>query len=92
MAEKPKMRVSTFTMPKLGHLMEEGTVAAWHKQPGDAFKKGELFLEVATDKATVEVEAPCDGMLLDIRVGEGETVPVNAVLATIARPVVEITA
>jgi pyruvate/2-oxoglutarate dehydrogenase complex dihydrolipoamide acyltransferase (E2) component len=86
MVEKTKMRVFEFTMPKLGHLMEEGTVAVWHKRAGDTLKKGELFLEVTTDKATVEVEAPCDGMLLDIRVGEGETAAVNTVLATIVRP------
>jgi pyruvate dehydrogenase E2 component (dihydrolipoamide acetyltransferase) len=70
-----------FTMPKLGHLMEEGTVVAWCKKVGDQVTKGDVFLEVDTEKVTLEVEAPEGGILLKILVEAGETVPVGTPLA-----------
>ena len=55
-----------FTMPKLGHLMEEGTVLAWKKMVGDAVEKGEILLEIEMDKATMEVESNLSGTLQEI--------------------------
>jgi pyruvate/2-oxoglutarate dehydrogenase complex dihydrolipoamide acyltransferase (E2) component len=71
-------------MPQLGETVLEGTVAAWHKNAGDVVEKGEMLLDVETDKAATEIEAPASGVLTNISVGEGSTVDVGTVLATIA--------
>lgn len=71
------------TLPKLGFDMEEGAIAAWLKNEGDPVKKGEVVAEVETDKATVEMEAPADGVLLKILVPAGQVVPVNTPVALI---------
>ena len=54
------------TMPKMSMTMEEGTMVAWLKQPGDAVRSGEPVCEVATDKVDMEVESPFDGVLARI--------------------------
>jgi pyruvate dehydrogenase E2 component (dihydrolipoamide acetyltransferase) len=72
-----------FTMPMLGEVMEEGRIVAWHKQAGDRVEKGEIILEVETDKAVMGVESPATGVLSEILVAAGETVPVNTPLALI---------
>lgn len=72
-----------FTMPKLGHLMEEGTVMGWRKREGERFAKGEILLEVESEKAILEVEALHDGVLLQVLVEPGQTVPVGAPVAII---------
>ena len=72
---------SEFTMPKLGHLMEQGVVVRWWKEAGEHVVKDELLLEIETDKATLEVDSPFDGTLLEVLVGEGEEVPVGTPLA-----------
>ncbi len=72
-------------MPLLSDTMTEGTVAAWHKQVGDEVEIGELLLEIETDKAVMEQDSFFQGTLLHIGVQEGETVPVNAVLAVIGK-------
>ncbi|GAP62107.1 pyruvate dehydrogenase E2 component [Ardenticatena maritima] len=74
------------TLPKLGFDMEEGAIAAWLKNEGDPVKKGEVVAEVETDKATVEMEAPADGVLLKILVPAGQVVPVNTPVALIGEP------
>jgi 2-oxoglutarate dehydrogenase E2 component (dihydrolipoamide succinyltransferase) len=71
-------------MPQLGETVLEGTVAAWHKHVGDAIEKGELLLDVETDKAATEIEAPESGVLSAVNVAEGDTVDVGTVLAVIA--------
>jgi len=70
-------------MPKLGLTMTEGSVSQWRAKPGDAVRGGEVLLVVETDKVAVDVEAEVDGVLLDIVVAEGETVPVGTPLARI---------
>ena len=77
--------VEEFTMPKLGHLMEEGTVMGWKKQEGEQFVYGEVLLEVESEKAILDVEALCDGILVEILVEAGQTVPVGAPLALFDR-------
>jgi len=72
-----------FTMPMLGEVMEEGKLIEWKKQPGDAVEKGEIILDVETDKVVAEVESPAAGVLKEIFVKEGETVKVNTPLAMI---------
>src|SRR3954470_17294042 len=70
-------------MPKMSDTMTEGVIAAWHKKVGDAVKSGDLLAEVATDKATMELESYEDGTLLYIGVKEGDAVAVDGVLAVI---------
>lgn len=71
------------TMPMLGEVMEKGTVVLWKKAEGETVAKGEVILEVETDKAIMGVESPAAGVLRRILVPEGGTVPVNTPLALI---------
>ena len=70
-------------MPRLSDTMTEGVVAKWHKQIGDSVNEGDLLAEIETDKATMEFEAfpGQEGKLLYIGTGEGESAPVDTVLA-----------
>jgi len=70
-------------MPQLGETVGEGTIAAWHKSAGDAVEKGDVLLDVETDKVATEIEAPASGLLTSIDVPEGDTVDVGTVLAVI---------
>ncbi len=71
----------TFTMPKLSPTMESGTITRWHKKEGDFVKSGDVVLEVATDKATVEHAALDEGFLRQILVKEGQEAVVNQAIA-----------
>jgi pyruvate dehydrogenase E2 component (dihydrolipoamide acetyltransferase) len=73
-------------MPALGMAQETGTLVRWLRQPGEMVEKGEPLMEVETDKAVVEVEAPASGRMGTPLVGEGETVPVGQVIAHILDP------
>src|SRR5512142_1318422 len=68
-------------MPKMGDGMEEGTVLRWLKKEGDRIEKNESIAEIETDKANVEMPAEDSGILTQIVVQEGQTVPVGAVIA-----------
>ncbi|MCP9201589.1 pyruvate dehydrogenase complex dihydrolipoamide acetyltransferase [Gramella sp. GC03-9] len=70
-------------MPRLSDTMEEGTVAKWLKQKGDKVEEGDILAEIETDKATMEFESFYDGTLLHIGIEEGDTAPVDALLAII---------
>jgi len=70
-----------FRMPSLGADMESGTLIEWCKQPGDAFKKGDVIAVVETQKGAIEVEVFQDGILGRILVAPGETVPVGTAMA-----------
>ena len=70
-------------MPQLGESVAEGTIGKWLKQPGDKVAKYEPLLEVITDKVNAEVPSPVEGILREILVEEGETVPNNAEIAVI---------
>ncbi|SBV99153.1 Catalytic domain of component of various dehydrogenase complexes [uncultured delta proteobacterium] len=76
----------TITMPKLGLTMNSGSVAEWKKQIGDPVKKGEILYVVATDKLTVDVESPADGVLLAITIKDGQEVPVGDPIGAIGEP------
>ena len=71
-------------MPQMGVSVSEGTVTRWLKQQGEAIAQDEPLLEISTDKVDTEVPSPGEGVLAEIRVQEGETVEVGAVLAVIA--------
>lgn len=68
-------------MPKLGLTMEEGKVAQWQVRPGQAFAAGDILVVIETDKIANDVEAPEAGVLEEVLVAEGETVPVSAPIA-----------
>ena len=70
-------------MPRLSDTMEEGVIAAWHKNVGDTVKKGEVLAEIETDKATMELESYKNGTLLHIGAQKGEKIPVNGLLCII---------
>ena len=74
------MSSNVLRMPRLSDSMEEATIVAWLKQPGEAFLRGEPLVEVETDKATVVYEAEADGLLAEILVSEGGT-------ATLGEPI-----
>ncbi|HSX37198.1 MAG TPA: pyruvate dehydrogenase complex dihydrolipoamide acetyltransferase [Chlamydiales bacterium] len=71
----------TVTMPKLSPTMEEGTIAKWHKNIGEKVKSGEVLVEVATDKATIEYSALDTGFLRKILIPEGSSAKVNQPIA-----------
>ena len=73
------------TMPRLSDTMTDGTVARWLKKVGDTIKEGDILAEIETDKATMEFEAFDAGTLLYIGVQEGDTAPVDSVLAIIGK-------
>ena len=75
--------MADFLMPILGAHMTEGTVVTWRKQPGERVERGEIVVEVETDKATVEVESFVAGTVETILVDEGRKVPVGTLLAVI---------
>ena len=75
--------VEVVTMPRLSDTMEEGTVATWLKKVGDKVEEGEILAEIETDKATMEFESFYAGELLYIGIDEGESAPVDDVLAII---------
>ena len=73
-------------MPALEMAQETGKLIAWRKQEGDRVVKGEPLLEIETDKAVVEVEAPADGILAGIKASAGEDIPVGRTIAWIVAP------
>jgi pyruvate dehydrogenase E2 component (dihydrolipoamide acetyltransferase) len=73
-------------MPALEMAQETGKLLAWRKKEGDSVSKGEPLLEIETDKAVVEVEAPADGVLAGIRASEGAEIPVGQTIAWIVGP------
>jgi pyruvate dehydrogenase E2 component (dihydrolipoamide acetyltransferase) len=73
------------TMPRLSDTMTEGVVATWLKKVGDTIKTGDILAEIETDKATMEFESFHDGVLLHIGIQEGESAPVDSLLAVIGK-------
>lgn len=74
------------TMPRLSDTMEEGTIVAWLKQPGDQVERGEVLAEIETDKATMDLEAFDEGLLDRIEVEARQTVPIGTVIARLRSP------
>jgi pyruvate dehydrogenase E2 component (dihydrolipoamide acetyltransferase) len=71
-------------MPQMGESLAEGTITKWLKKVGDKIERDEPLFEISTDKVDAEIPAPASGTLSEIVAGEGETVPVNAVVARIS--------
>ncbi len=82
-------------MPQMGESIAEGTVTKWFKKIGDQVERDEPLLEISTDKVDTEIPAPTSGILSEIKVQEGETVPINTVVAVIGgevKPAAAVTA
>lgn len=71
-------------MPKMGESVMEGTIIKWHKKVGDKVKKDETIFEISTDKVDTEIPSPEEGTLVEILVGEQETVSVGTIVAKLA--------
>src|SRR5512140_2482566 len=68
-------------MPQMGESIAEGTLTKWLKKPGESVKRDEPLFEISTDKVDAEIPSPAAGVLLEILVPEGQTVPINTVVA-----------
>src|SRR6266436_5651639 len=73
-------------MPALGVAQEKGTLLNWHKAKGQSVTKGEPLMEIETDKATVEIEAPASGILTNVTASPGDEIPVGNKIAVILAP------
>ena len=76
------MRVDVI-MPQMGESIAEGTLTKWLKKAGDKVARDEPIFEISTDKVDAEIPSPAAGVLSDIKVGEGQTVPINTIVALI---------
>ena len=70
-------------MPQMGESIFEGTITKWLKKPGDKIERDEPLFEISTDKVDAEIPSPAAGVLKEIKVNEGQTVPINTVVAVI---------
>jgi pyruvate dehydrogenase E2 component (dihydrolipoamide acetyltransferase) len=70
-------------LPDMGEEVEEATVSFWHHEEGDKVTQGEVLVEITTEKASFQVEAPVSGILSKISAGEGEVVKSGQVLGII---------
>src|SRR5213594_4018468 len=70
-------------MPQMGESIAEGTLSKWLKKVGDELKRDEPLFEISTDKVDAEIPAPAAGTLAEIKVQEGQTVPVQTLVAVI---------
>ena len=72
-------------MPQMGESIAEGTIVRWIKKVGEPVERDEPLFEISTDKVDAEIPSPAAGVLTAINVQEGETVPVNSIVATIGQ-------
>ena len=70
-------------MPQMGESIFEGTITKWLKKPGDKVERDEPLFEISTDKVDAEIPSPSAGVLKEIKVNEGQTVPIQTVVAVI---------
>ena len=70
-------------MPQMGESIFEGTITKWLKKPGDRVERDEPLFEISTDKVDAEIPSPTAGVLKEIKVNEGQTVPIQTVVAVI---------
>src|ERR1019366_8406115 len=84
LATGEKTMPTNVIMPQMGESITEGTITKWLKKAGDAVKRDEPLFEISTDKVDAEIPSPGAGTLLEILVPEGQTVPINTVVARLA--------
>ena len=78
-------------MPKLGMAMKEGTVSTWNKKVGDSVSKGDMIASINSEKIEMEIEAPQDGVILDILVQEDVGVPPGTIICYVGKPSEQLT-
>src|SRR5438309_1749292 len=84
MASETGLHMATeVVMPQMGESIAEGTIVRWIKKVGDKVDRDEPLFEISTDKVDAEIPSPAAGVLAEIRAKEGETVPVNSIVAVI---------
>jgi pyruvate/2-oxoglutarate dehydrogenase complex dihydrolipoamide acyltransferase (E2) component len=71
------------TMPKMGMAMEDGEIVEWFVEEGTYVNEGDIVLSIMTEKATVEVDSPISGLLVEIRAKNGDIVPIGEVIAVV---------
>lgn len=86
LTESPRSpaQIIEIAMPKMGESVMEGTIIKWHKKVGDLIKKDETIFEISTDKVDTEIPSPENGTLVEILVGEQETVEVGTIVAKLS--------
>src|SRR6266705_1571503 len=77
---------TSVVMPALEMAQETGKIISWLKKEGDTLAKGDMLLEIETDKAVVEIESPADGVLSGVKAHEGDVIPVGRIIAWITVP------
>src|SRR5258705_7743581 len=82
-AKESNAMAADVVMPQMGESIFEGTITKWLKKPGDKIERDEPLFEISTDKVDAEIPSPSAGVLKEIKVGEGQTVPINTVVAVI---------
>jgi pyruvate dehydrogenase E2 component (dihydrolipoamide acetyltransferase) len=82
-AAEQENAMADVVMPQMGESIFEGTITKWLKKPGDKVERDEPLFEISTDKVDAEIPAPAAGVLREIRVAEGKTVPIQTVVAVI---------
>src|SRR5215470_17746304 len=70
-------------MPQMGESIFEGTITKWLKKPGDKVERDEPLFEISTDKVDAEIPSPSAGVLKEIKIAEGQTVPIQTVVGVI---------
>src|SRR6516165_3872350 len=70
-------------MPQMGESIFEGTITKWLKKPGDKVERDEPLFEISTDKVDAEIPSPSAGVLKEIKIPEGQTVPIQTIVAVI---------
>lgn len=71
------------TMPKMGMAMEDGEIVQWHIEEGTYINEGDLVLTILTEKASVDIESPISGLLIEIRAKAGQVVPIGEIIAIV---------
>ncbi|HEX9344300.1 MAG TPA: 2-oxoglutarate dehydrogenase, E2 component, dihydrolipoamide succinyltransferase [Candidatus Acidoferrum sp.] len=80
---KEKQMAVDIVMPQMGESIFEGTITKWLKKPGDKVERDEPLFEISTDKVDAEIPSPSAGVLKEIKVGEGQTVPIQTIVGVI---------
>jgi pyruvate dehydrogenase E2 component (dihydrolipoamide acetyltransferase) len=81
--DRRKQMATDVVMPQMGESIFEGTITKWLKKPGDKVERDEPLFEISTDKVDAEIPSPSAGVLKEIKVNEGQTVPIQTVVAVI---------
>src|SRR5579864_7686603 len=80
---KERPMATDVIMPQMGESIFEGTVTKWLKKPGEKVERDEPLFEISTDKVDAEIPSPAAGVLREIKVAEGQTVPIQTVVGVI---------